>query len=440
MRDPQSSKAYVMLLKLSLKDVGPAPALELAPLPRLNLITGDNGLGKTFFLDIAWWALTRTWAGNPAAPHRGKGVKPMISCRLRGQKKAVDSENPFDFSLQAWKPKHGRPPNPGMVLYARVDGSFSVWDPARNYWKIAPSLGVHQPDRPAAYHFNSADVWNELKSPDGKILCNGLIRDWALWQARQSDEFKQLVAALREMSPSADEVLEPGELVRIAIDEAREMPTIKSAYGDDVPLIHASAGVKRIIALAYLLVWTWREHVQASKLLNKDPENQIIFLIDEIEAHLHPRWQRTILRSLLNVVHALQGTTNVAVQVLAVTHSPMVLASLEPLFDKEKDSLFHIELVRSNGNTKPKVELERLEWVRRGDANSWLVSDIFDLREARSLEAEQALEAAKHLMRKKDATKAEYIQVQNALNKSMPSVDAFFIRWNFWAKQAGFDS
>ncbi len=31
-------------------------------------MTGDNGLGKTFLLDIAWWVLTRTWARMPAMP------------------------------------------------------------------------------------------------------------------------------------------------------------------------------------------------------------------------------------------------------------------------------------------------------------------------------------------------------------------------------------
>ena len=29
--------------------------------PRLNLITGDNGLGKSFLLDVAWYCLTRRW-------------------------------------------------------------------------------------------------------------------------------------------------------------------------------------------------------------------------------------------------------------------------------------------------------------------------------------------------------------------------------------------
>ena len=62
-----------MLKSLKLKGVGPAEAfgpVEFAP--RLNFITGDNGLGKSFLLDIAWWALTRTWARNsPAVPRRG---------------------------------------------------------------------------------------------------------------------------------------------------------------------------------------------------------------------------------------------------------------------------------------------------------------------------------------------------------------------------------
>ena len=50
-----------MLEFLRLKNVGPAPEMELEFGSRLNLITGDNGLGKSFLLDVAWWALTRKW-------------------------------------------------------------------------------------------------------------------------------------------------------------------------------------------------------------------------------------------------------------------------------------------------------------------------------------------------------------------------------------------
>ncbi len=50
-----------MLHSLHLTNVGPAPSMELDLAPRLNLLTGDNGLGKSFLLDVAWWAMTRRW-------------------------------------------------------------------------------------------------------------------------------------------------------------------------------------------------------------------------------------------------------------------------------------------------------------------------------------------------------------------------------------------
>jgi hypothetical protein len=419
-----------MLEQLELKHVGPSPQLTFDFARRLNLLTGDNGLGKTFILDVAWWALTRTWPGYPAAPHRGQGLKPTIAFQFSGKKRSVRFSSTYDFQEQSWPSKPGRPADPGMVLYARVDGSFSVWDPARNYWKEAPTRGVNAPDRPAAYHFAPQQVWDGLQ-PDGRVLCNGLVRDWAMWQGRKDEAYQQLTQALEVLSPSEKERLIPGELTRISLEDVRDMPTLRTPYGQQVPVIHASAGVKRIISLAYLLVWTWQEHVQASRLLDQEVTRQIIFLVDEIEAHLHPRWQRTILRSLLNVMGALTSADNVDVQLIAVTHSPLLLASLEPLFDAATDALWHLDLV--NGS----VVLKREEWRRRGDANSWLVSELFDLAEPRSLEAEQAIQQAEALMSRETVPAEEFHEVRQKLRSSLPDVDPFWLRWGFWAREAG---
>jgi AAA domain, putative AbiEii toxin, Type IV TA system len=137
-------------------------------------------------------------------------------------------------------------------------------------------------------------------------------------------------------------------------------------YGPAVPIVYASAAVKRILALAYLLVWTWTEHQRMSELRGLALASQVIFLVDELEAHLHPRWQRTIVRALLDVVAAMHAGT--AVQIIAATHSPLVLASLEPYFDHETDRLLHLEL---RGG---KVVLEELPWAKEGDVSAWLVS------------------------------------------------------------------
>ena len=57
-----------MLERLRLRNVGPVPELELDSRRRVNLLTGDNGLGKTFLLDTAWWSLTGHWP-HDVNPH-----------------------------------------------------------------------------------------------------------------------------------------------------------------------------------------------------------------------------------------------------------------------------------------------------------------------------------------------------------------------------------
>lgn len=68
---------------LSIENIGPAKKLVIEPKTRLNIITGDNGLGKSFILESAWWALTNTWTDRVAYPDP----------RLRGKKNQPDLFN-----------------------------------------------------------------------------------------------------------------------------------------------------------------------------------------------------------------------------------------------------------------------------------------------------------------------------------------------------------
>ncbi|MCL2823508.1 MAG: AAA family ATPase, partial [Polyangiaceae bacterium] len=54
-----------------LKTQGIGPCSDPEPIEfgdRLNLLTGDNGIGKTFLLDVAWFALTGHHGGPPPWP------------------------------------------------------------------------------------------------------------------------------------------------------------------------------------------------------------------------------------------------------------------------------------------------------------------------------------------------------------------------------------
>jgi len=421
-----------MLEFLHLKDVGPAPELNIKFSNRLNIITGDNGLGKSFLLDACWFSLTRSWAGMQARPLKSQ-LKPEISFRFKTVSTTDGYASKYDRYSESWTVRTGRPGNPGLVLYARADGGFSLWDPARNYWKKRG--GIDLKDRPAAYHFNNQEIWKGIEKNETWI-CNGLIRDWASWQDKNDYRFALLRKALQTLSPSPDEKLEIGKLTRISLEDSQEVPTIRMPYGQEVPVVFASEGMRRIIALAYVLVWAWGEHLTASELLSIDPTNQITVLIDEVEAHLHPQWQRRIIQSLLEVMGNMTKPESeetasersfLSVQLILATHSPLLLASVEPYFDEKRDRLFHLDL---NDHA---VTLNEIRWSKQGDATNWLVSEIFGLEQARSLDAERAIESAEAWMRdERDGLPEDlnsYAKIHKELLRVLAGHDAFWPRW-----------
>jgi len=399
---------------LQLKNVGPAPVLRLDLAQRLNVITGDNGLGKSFLLDVAWWALTRTWSSNLALPTNGKSA--TIEYRVLGKsRKTAAVTSTFRRSDASWPVDAKRPPMPGIVVYVRIDGGFSVWDRARNYWRSDPG-------RPAAYHFESADVWDGL-GVGTERPCEGLERDWVNWQEGRKPQFEVLQRVLELLSP-VGEPIRPGPPMRLTIGEGRDRPTLIIG-GDVVPVTLASAGVRRVLALAYLLVWAWHEHRVSAELLGKPVENRLVLLFDEPVTHLHPRWQRTIVPSLLVALAELRKQATIEPQVVLATHSPLVVASLEPHFDPDKDDLFVLR------NDEGHVRLTSGCWAKQGDVTNWLVSEVFGLEQARSLEAEQTIEAAEAFMRGDRPPTGLDTQdaIHARLRQLLPAHDDFWPRW-----------
>lgn len=108
--------------------------------------------------------------------------------------------------------------------------------------------------------------------------------------------------------------------------------TVRLPSGEElrVPALWMSHGYQSTIAwLADLVGQVWSE---AGGRVALD-EIEGIVLIDEIDLHLHPTWQRGLIRSLRRALPR--------VQFIATTHSPMVLPGLEPheifILQQERD-------------------------------------------------------------------------------------------------------
>ncbi|QSV54470.1 MAG: ATP-binding protein [Dolichospermum sp. UKL201] len=426
------------LTYLEIQGVGAAKKLCFEPAERLSLITGDNGLGKTFLLECAWWALTGQWANIPAYPTQTASEdEPVITFKISGDSESDTESISYDWQLQRWNEIKNRSTIPGLLIYARVDGSFAVWDTAKQY--LSSSSRIKNIDRkPLPFVFTKDELWNGQKDENGNTFINGLLQDWIQWQSRRDKyPFDTLEKVLERLSPPEEGdlgILKPGEPVRLPYD-AREIPTIEHPYGT-VPIIHASAGVQRIITMAYLIVWAYEEHKIQSKLIRREPQKRMVILVDELEAHLHPQWQRAILPALLDVRDDL--ASDLQVQIMVATHSPLVMASVEPRFDQRVDKLFSLELVKSDllGN---EVQIEELPFIRQGVVDYWLMSDVFKLRHARSLEAEKAIEAAKVLQLSDNPNSEDVARVSNDLARYLSEDDRFWPRWVYFAEQHGVD-
>ena len=404
-----------MLKSIELHNVGPSRQMKVDFTPRLNMLTGDNGLGKTFVLDVAWWALARKWAEFQALPDPDNTEQPVISFQYGDVLSPEVVESKFSFEKQTWVLLPKRPVDSGAALYIRTDGGICIYDPAKD----------SQP-----YIFKPQDVWDGLKR-GRKRLCNGLIDDWASWQLRQDqkrENFELLKEVLISMSPSESERLVPGKPIRISIDDSREIPTIEMSYGR-VPVTHASSGCQRVLSIAYLLVWMWSENKEAAKLKKRRPMDKMTVLFDEVESHLHPQWQRVLIPSLLAVLGKLNPSLKV--QLIASTHAPLVLASVESLFSQIDDALTVFNLIDGE------VIVERASWRNFGDVSSWLKSEVFGLGEARSLEGEKAIQKALNAIDRADMSPNVLQELHEDLRAVLKDTDPFWPKWLYYAEKRG---
>lgn len=452
-----------MLKYLKLQHVGPAAEMEMKDIaPRINLITGDNGLGKTFLLDAAWWAITDSWAAQPFEPEESQ--RDLATIRFETSYKDVGptrTQAGFDRKSMTWSRTRASQPFKGLALFARADGSFAIWDYLRTPWRklgsMSPQEKLREVERqgwgdmsvlknnldpllaamaedwgPASRRATLVLTADEaLKGVEGlvgmesteKVKCAGLISDLVLWEARKSDAWKRFVKALAALSPSPSWKYRPGKPVFLNSFGEKEVPTVIAESGRPEPILLASSAIRRVVSFAYLVVWALEWHERKSKEHGLEPSTDFLLIFDELEAHLHPAWQRTILGSVVTLIRELAGK-RARLQLIASTHSPLVLASAEPLFDVKKDALWKLDLADGE------VKLQRDKWHKRGDAGRWLRSDVFDHTPVYSSAAEEAMTAASELLASPSPNADKVDQVTRQLVQALPEFDPFLTRWN----------
>jgi energy-coupling factor transporter ATP-binding protein EcfA2 len=94
------------------------------------------------------------------------------------------------------------------------------------------------------------------------------------------------------------------------------------------------------------------------RLSTHRPDEELAYVIDDIDAHLHPRWQSRVIGDLRRAFPR--------VQLIATTHSPLVAASVEPF------QVFRLDPPKGGAGTAINRVSDRLQ---KGANGSWSVMD-----------------------------------------------------------------
>jgi hypothetical protein len=138
---------------------------------------------------------------------------------------------------------------------------------------------------------------------------------------------------------------------------------------------------------------------------------------------LHPRWQRLILPCFMQAVRRLTEGHGPELQMLISTHSPLVVASLEPDLDEATDRLWRLDA--ENGT----VLLQEQSLERRGSADNWL-HDLFELDYPGSIGREHALEEMRTTMSARVREDSKLRLVEEKLEQNAPSDDPQLVAWH----------
>ncbi|MBD1932683.1 MULTISPECIES: AAA family ATPase [Cyanophyceae] len=172
--------------------------------------------------------------------------------------------------------------------------------------------------------------------------------------------------------------------------------------GQKVPTISLSDGFRSVIALAGDLIWRL---LQAFPDIDDPTQTSGVVLIDELDIHLHPSWQRQIAGWLRDVFPNLQF--------FVATHSPLVAAG------GGEDALT-LRLDMEDGE----VQVTQIDNISAYDVDYILRSPAFGLQSTHSPETQQKIKRYYELRKKIDdligEERKEYEQLRLFMKEAQP--------------------
>jgi len=339
--------------KLSLTNFRCFAHCEVGFHPQLTVLVAENGSGKTAVLDAAAASLSvLVNALYPAerirriersdirlVPGADGGMAPSIPTEYEAQGIILDDPVTWKSAVRTYADKV----RPSTRNLAPLQAA------ARGFLSNATIL-------PLVAYYGTGRLWGEHRLTEGRrssvtnveervagyadcLVSSSSFKGVSAWydfrvQQTGSPAFRESLAAnlamLQGVRKAADKVLEPTGWSNLHWDAAVDALTAEHMSQGRLPLFMLSDGVRNMLALV-------ADVARRCASLNPHLSDQAplktpgILIVDEVDMHLHPRWQQQVLGLLREAFPALQ--------IIASTHSPHVLSTVE----KSSIRIFHIE-------------------------------------------------------------------------------------------------
>ncbi len=392
--------------RLYLANYRNARALTIELNPKLNVFVGTNGSGKSTVLDAI--AIMLSWAVNriisPGASGRAIVESDITNGKSTSSIQLLCEAEGRTIEWKLFKVRRGRAASEGKSKLQELnyytkgiqskisETSEKVNLPLFVYYPVNRAVveiplrirGKHRFDLLAAYdgalssgaNFKTFFEWFRERE-DLENEMQSTLLDWNVPGRPKSldTQLNAVRSALTEFLPDFSDFTIRRSPLRMEVTKNGKRLTVNQLSDGEKILIAMIGDLARRMAIA---------NPDSTKPL----EGSGIVLIDEIDLHLHPRWQRMIVPKLLEVFPNCQFILS--------THSPHVITHVQPeslfLLEQTDSDIAAIKPNESYGKNVDRVleDLMGLETTRPDKVASDLHS-IFETIDAGKLEEAQKM-------------------------------------------------
>ncbi len=323
---------------------------EISFNPQLTALVAENGRGKTAILDAVGIALGTFVDGLSGSQHFHKFDRSDIRL-VQAQNRSMTPVLPTEFVANGqifgqdieWSRALG-----GYGLRARTtsQGAQKILSTTREFQSLGSQTLQAEFLLPLVSFYGTGRLWSEHRLTEERrqyalaaggrlagytdcLSSSSSFKGFVAWyeskmneiaDPRFSTESSRSVALIRAVQEAVRVVLNPTGWTSLNWDPERRILVVEHETHGRLPLNTLSDGVRNMIAL---IADVARRCATLNPQLGEDAARHTpgVLIIDEVDMHLHPRWQQQLMETLRRAFPSLQMVVS--------THSPHVLSTVE---------------------------------------------------------------------------------------------------------------